>query len=103
MVPSPVRNLMWAKLLYVDRPVAALQFDVETTGDIYPAHGLPKTFNTNLIAPGVVRILIWSVQPGTFIGVFAEADAPITSIQNIVSGDIYGNGLNAEISIQEYE
>ena len=77
--------LMIAVFLYVDKPVASLQFDVVTTASI-SLDNIVK--NSKQIAVNTIddkkRVIIYGLNQDTFVGKFAEVSGGIGTITNIV-------------------
>lgn len=75
--------------LIVDRPVASLQLDLETTGQavslLDPALG--KMFATGRQTDGKLRIIVYGLNQDTFSGRFASVDAPVTGISGVIGAN----------------
>jgi hypothetical protein len=80
---------MASAYLYVDRPVASLQCDVETVGDaitmIDPS--LNKMLNTGRLPNGKLRIVIFGLGQETFSGKFASVNSYCESISDVVGAN----------------
>lgn len=75
---------MFAVFLFVDKPVATLQFDLESPGQVTLASGIDKQIATNRLANGKLRVIIYSLNQSVFQGRFASVDSEIATITNVV-------------------
>jgi hypothetical protein len=80
--------LMIAVFLYVDKPVASLQFDIITSGTIVLDNIVKnsKQIAVNTI-DGKKRVIIYGLNQDTFVGKFAELNADAGDITNVVGAD----------------
>jgi hypothetical protein len=92
-LPNQVSLFRLCIPLFIDRPVAALQFVVVTDGDIYLVDDIGKEIICNEISPGVKRVVIWSESMSEFSGYFADVTDEIIGIGNVAGGDIEGNEI----------
>jgi hypothetical protein len=78
-----------AVYLYVDRPVASLQLDIQTTGQaislIDPSR--QKYFRTGRRLDGKLRIVVFGFGQQSFAGKFASVDASVTGISGVMSAN----------------
>jgi hypothetical protein len=86
--------------LYVDRLVASLQLDVQTTGRaislIDPQR--QKIFSTGRRADGNLRIVVYGSGQQTFSGKFASVDASVTRISGVIGTNPDGSDADAVVS-----
>lgn len=86
--------------LYVDRLVASLQLDVQTTGRaislIDPQR--QKIFSTGRRSDGNLRIVVYGSGQQTFAGKFASVDAAVTGISGVISTNPDGSDADAMVS-----
>ena len=91
---------MAATWLFVDKPVASLQADLETSGsislDLTPDLG--KQLQSAPQPGGKVRIIVFGLNQTTFSGRFASVDVPVAGISNVVTADPDGNDAGASVS-----
>ena len=81
--------------LYVDKPVASLQFDVVTLGNVSLSPNITdKQIATNRLQSGLLRVIIYGLNQTMFSGRFASADADVVSVTNIVGADGNANGVD---------
>jgi hypothetical protein len=82
--------LLMMVFLYVDKPVASLQFDLDTTGAIT----LVDTVQKQIVqAPvnGKVRVIIYGLNQAVFQGKFATVNAPVSGVSNVVGAALDGS------------
>jgi hypothetical protein len=82
--------LLMMVFLYVDKPVASLQFDLDTTGAV----SLVDTVQKQIVqAPvnGKVRVIIYGLNQAVFQGRFATANAPVSGVSNVVGAALDGS------------
>ena len=91
---------MAATWLFVDKPVASLQADIETSGSISLTllPGLGKQLQSALLSNGVVRIIVFGLNQTTFSGPFASVDASVAGISNVVGASPDGGDAGASVS-----
>jgi hypothetical protein len=86
--------------LYVDRRVASLQLDIQTTGRaislIDPS--LRKIFSTGRRSDGKLRIVVYGLGQQTFAGKFASVNALVTAISGVMSTNPDGSDAEAVVS-----
>ena len=91
---------MAATWLFVDKPVASLQADLETSGsislDLSPDLG--KQLQSAPQPGGKVRIIVFGLNQSTFTGRFASVDAPVAGISGVVGADPNGGDAGALVS-----
>jgi hypothetical protein len=86
--------------LYVDKPVAALQFDADVQGSISLTldPSSQKSISTNRLPSGKLRVVIYGLNQNTFSGKFASVNGSITVDQSTVVGsDPNGAGVGAAV------
>jgi hypothetical protein len=86
--------------LYVDRLVASLQLDIQTTGGaislIDPSR--QKIFSTGRRLDGTLRIVVFGLGQQTFAGKFACVDALVTGISGVMGSNPDGSDAEAVVS-----
>jgi len=91
---------MAATWLFVDKPVASLQADIETAGNISIdlAPDLGKQLQSAPQQDGKVRIIVFGLNQTTFSGRFASVDASVAGITGVVTADPNGGDAGASVS-----
>ena len=86
--------------LYVDRLVASLQLDIQTTGRVTPliSPSLQKIFSTGRRSDGKLRVIVFGSGQQTFAGKFAGVDALVTGISGVISTNPDGGDAEATVS-----
>ena len=84
--------------LFVSGPVASLQFDLETDGDIVlaPSVAAIKDVQTNRIGRTLI-VLVFRLNLEEFSGFFGIVDAPIDSISMVVGAT--AEAANADVTV----
>jgi len=72
--------------LYVDKPVASLQFDMLTAGTVTLSGSVNKQIAIGSVG-GKTRVIIYGLDQTTFVGKFAQIDADISQISGVVGAD----------------
>lgn len=89
--------VVFAVFLYVDKPVASLQFDLDTAGKVTLDSSITYKQLVTSVVNGKVRVLIYGLNQTTFSGRFAEVSSPVASISNIVAADPDANQVQVSI------
>jgi hypothetical protein len=87
-----------AGFLYVNTPVASLQFDVETEGTITLDPSVQKQSVTNRLPNGKLRVIIFGLNQVVFSGKFATTDKPVIGVSNVVGSKLDGTNAGAMVS-----
>jgi len=91
---------MAATWLFVDKPVASLQADLETSGsislDLTPDLG--KQLQSAPQPGGKIRIIVFGLNQSTFTGRFASVGAPVAGISGVVGANPDGSDAGASVS-----
>ena len=87
-----------ATFLYVSKPVASLQFDLDTQGSITLDPSVQKQASTNRLPDGKLRVIVFGLNITTFTGRFASVSGAINSISNVVAANADGTVSNAAVS-----
>jgi len=83
--------------LFVDKPVASLQLDLDTQGSFSLDPSVAKQVLTNRLGDGKLRVVIYSLGVDTFSGRFGIVDGAVLSISNVVGAT--PEGTDAEASV----
>jgi hypothetical protein len=85
--------------LFVDRPVASLQLDLQTAGQAISMleAGLGKFFSTGRQADGKLRIIVFGMNQETFSGKFASVDAAVTAISGVIGANPDASDAGAKV------
>lgn len=85
--------------LFVDKPVAALQLDLDTIGQATSTidASLGKLFATGRTTDGKLRIIIYGLNQATFQGQFAAVDAPVTGISGVIGSNPDASDAGARV------
>lgn len=85
--------------LFVDKPVASLQLDLDTSGQATSTidSSLGKLFATGRTLDGKLRIIIYGLNQSTFQGHFADVDAPIVGISGVIGSNPDASNVGANV------
>ena len=88
-----------AVYLFVDRPVASLQFDLETVGQATSMldASANKFLNQGRQTDGKLRVIIFGLGQETFSGRIASVDAPVTGISGVIGANPDGSNAGAGV------
>jgi len=91
--------MAFAVFLYVDKPVASLQFDLDAAGSVTSTidPALQKQVVTNRLPDGKLRVLVYGLNQSVFNGKFASVDSPVSSIKNVVGAN--PDGTDAGVTV----
>ncbi len=78
---------MATAFLYVDRPVATLQFELETDGEVSLVAGIPKDLSVGPASGGKFMCLIFRMNLDTFSGFFATVSGKVKSVSGVVGAN----------------
>lgn len=92
-----VALLMAICFLYVDKPVASLQFDLETSGAITLEASVPKQLATAIVA-GKTRVIIYGLNQDTFSGKFAQVSGAAQNVSNVIAAGPDGKPVAVSVS-----
>lgn len=91
--------MAFAVFLFVDKPVASLQFDLDTQGSISLDPSVStKQLVANRLSDGKLRVVIFGLNQSVFSGKFATGTAPIKSITSVIGST--PDGSNAGVAMQ---
>ena len=83
--------LMIVVFLYVDKPVASLQFDAVITGTVTLVTTINKQVATaNIGSSGKTRVIVYGLNQDVFSGKFGEVSGNVSDISNVVGADAEG-------------
>lgn len=82
--------------LYVDQPVASLQFDLDTTGAVTLVDTVQKQI-AQAPVNGKVRVIIYGLNQAVFQGKFATVNAPVSGVSNAVGAALDGSPVPVAI------
>jgi hypothetical protein len=88
--------LLMMVFLYVDKPVAGLQFDLDTTGTVTLQDTVQKQI-AQAPVNGKVRVLIYGLNQATFQGKFAMVNAPVNGVSNVVGAALDGSQVRVTL------
>ena len=83
--------------LYVDKPVASLQFDLDTTGTVALVDTVQKQI-AQAPVNGKVRVIIYGLNQVSFQGKFATVDSRVSGVFNVVGAGL--DGLPVPVTIR---
>lgn len=89
--------LMSLVFLYVDKPIASLQFDIGTSGTVT----LDASINKQIASAPVgdkTRIIIYGLNQETFVGKFADVNADVSTITNVVAASPDGTKVDVVVT-----
>ena len=86
--------------LYVDKPVASLQLDLDTDGQAVSAidPALGKFFSAGSVG-GLLRIVIFGMNQTTFSGHFCIVDSPVRSISGVIGSNPDATDAHAMVTM----
>lgn len=90
--------MAFSAFLYVSKPVASLQLDLDTEGSITLDPSVQKQMATNRLPDGKLRVIIYGLDQSTFGGMFATVSQPVNSITNVVGANPDGSNAGVEVS-----
>ena len=82
--------------LYVDKPVASLQFDLDTTGTVALVDTVQKQI-AQAPVNGKVRVIIYGLNQAVFQGKFATVNAQVSSVSNVVGAALDGSPVSVTV------
>jgi hypothetical protein len=83
--------------LYVDKPVASLQFDLDTTGAVTLVDSVQKQI-AQAPVNGKIRVIIFGLNQAIFQGRFATVNAPVSGVSNVVGAALDGSQVPVTVS-----
>lgn len=91
--------MAFAAFLYVSKPVASLQFDLDTAGSFKLDPALQsKQVVTNRLPDGKLRVIIFGLNQDTFSGKCGSVDKPVNTITNVTGANPDGSDAGATLS-----
>lgn len=89
---------MAAAYLFVNKPVASLQADLDTGGDVTLVPSVEKFVHVHLLPSGRLRILVFGVNQDVFSGRFADVSDVVTGVHNVVCAAPDGSDAQAIVA-----
>ncbi|MGA2264164.1 MAG: hypothetical protein ABSH28_22360 [Acidobacteriota bacterium] len=82
--------------LYVDKPVASLQFDLDTTGAVTLVDTVQKQI-AQAPVNGKIRVIVYGLNQVVFQGRFATVNAPVSGVSNVVGAALDGSPVSVTV------
>jgi hypothetical protein len=84
-------------MLFVNSQVASLQCDLTTTGEHVTSLVSNKSASINRLPNGKLRVVVFGLNQDVFSGRFAEVDADVQLVENVVASSPDGQPVAVTI------